>query len=441
MLIRQLLAQIQRLGVTPIVLVADEDADGYRDVIKRVHRLADAIEREAGRARPLNEGVFYSNPYTDSQLSVDPELIGSAIAQNQIPLISPLVADAKLQLQVLGISSAAPALARALASSTSAHSPMAGTRGDFSLLLARLIFLGRHDGVDARGFQRFVNLEADYEKVYSECLQKDTLALMRQCLGIFPPTAAGIVASVYSDPALVMKGLISEKPVSAQHRNAARKVKLTERKMSGTPLYTPLANYPFVKIGEDRPAPAAAAPKRPTQFTLLRHGFQIQSHTDLSTCDLPRLRQLLEDSFKRTLNASAYFSRLQELSQHGGIRIIVAGNYQGAVIVTKEPLGNGRYLAYLDKFAVAPTVQGTGMADILWAQLQSACPECLWRSRSDNGVNPWYFDRAHGHFRAPVPDSGTRWVFFWYQQETPAMAPEEIQAGIEVAGRIPASFE
>ncbi|KAI8323384.1 DUF619-domain-containing protein [Martensiomyces pterosporus] len=489
----KLLAQIQRLGVTPVVLVSGtsisaqhsstapgtsiEPEDGYRGVIKRVHKLADAIEKEGGKARPINEGVFYSNPYTKSEISVDPELIGSAVAQNQVPIIAPLVADSSLRLQVLNMSSSATALASALASSTSSYMPMAGTKGEFSLLLARLIYLGKNNGISSGegAFQRFVNLEEDYSEIADSCKQSDTLQLMRVCLGIFPPTAAGIVASVYSDPSLVMKGLISERPVSTQHLNAAHKAlgKASSAENSGKraldehgrPSYKPLANYPFVNVGagNSRRAPAfaesskVAANVEPTQFTLLRHGFRIQRHTSLDTCDLPRLRALLESSFKRTLDGSRYFDRLRERASDGGIQIIVAGDYQGAVIVTHEPIPRsstssaaGRscieHLPYLDKFAVAPSVQGTGMADILWAQLRRACANCLWRSRNDNGVNKWYFDRSSGHSRSrPLGENekGTRWVFFWYQSQSQAHRPltmDEIQAGIGVARRIPASF-
>ncbi|KAJ2780042.1 Amino-acid acetyltransferase, mitochondrial [Coemansia interrupta] len=463
----KLLAQIQRLGVSPVVLLlaaATEgtQGDGYRHVIRGVHRLADAVEREGGRARPINEGVFYTNPYGASQVAVDPELVGSAIAQGQIPIVSPLVASAALQVQVLGADKAAPALAQALALSTSTRRPMAGSQGAFSLLLARLIMLGSTDGISATDgtFHRFVNLQEDYGEILQGCRHKETLGLMRTCLGILPPTAAGIVASVHSDPSLVMKGLISERPVGTQHQSAAQRVRKQEEEAErrharlgrqGVPDYRPLASYPFARVGRDdavlasEPGGSPQSTEPPTQFTLLRHGFSIQRHTTLDTCDLPRLRALLESSFKRTLAGGPYFDRLRRLSSAGGIEIIVAGDYQGAVIVTYEPLGAGASLPYLDKFAVLPSVQGTGMADILWAQLRRACPRCMWRSRNDNGVNRWYFDRSSGHSRAPPrgPGEGTRWVFFWYQGDTASgqvFGADDVQRGIEVAGGIPPSF-
>ncbi|KAJ1912104.1 hypothetical protein H4219_005726 [Mycoemilia scoparia] len=38
--------------------------------------------------------------------------------------------------------------------------------------------------------------------------------LCRACLGLFPATAAGVVASLNSDPALIIKGIISERPIA-----------------------------------------------------------------------------------------------------------------------------------------------------------------------------------------------------------------------------------
>ncbi|KAJ2807400.1 Amino-acid acetyltransferase, mitochondrial [Coemansia guatemalensis] len=461
----KLLAQIQRIGVTPVVMLGsgarDGGHDGYRAIVKRVHQLSDAIEREGGKARPINEGLFFNSPYMPSALSVDPELIGAAVAQNQTPIISPLMADSSLRVQVLRTQAAAPALARALAQSTSPQQAMAGSRGEFSLLLARLILLGNSDGLtstDGEAFHRFVNLEEDYgDLAAAGCRQAETLDLMRICLGILPPTAAGIVASVDSDPSLVLKGLISERPVGTQHKSAAQRLQRDRNAalrglnhtQSTVPSYKPLPNYPFVKIGSDRNAASAsnAAAQPPTRFTLLRHGFRIQRHKSVDTCDLPRLRALLESSFKRTLDGDSYFDRLRALEKRGGIEIIIAGDYQGAVVATHEPLpGSDKPLPYLDKFAVLPTAQGTGMADILWAQLRRACPSCMWRSRNDNGVNKWYFDRSNGHFRSralEAGEQGTRWVFFWYQSQAAGqrtLTADEIQAGIEVSQAIPPSF-
>ncbi|KAJ1794266.1 Amino-acid acetyltransferase, mitochondrial, partial [Coemansia sp. RSA 2399] len=456
------LAQMQRIGVSPIVLVAMGDSRGYRETIGSAHALADAIEQEGGKARPINDGVFYTNPYTRAELSVDPELLGSAVAQNLVPIVTPLVADASLRVSVLETGQAAPAMARALVG-------MASVRGgQFGLLLARLILLSsRIDGLSAADglFHRFVNLEEDYAEIEHKCTDQGTLQLMRTCLGILPPTAAGIVASVHSDPSLVLKGLISERPVNEPYRRAPAMAKqqqqqggaasvMAEHHRLSVPDYKPLAEYPFARISgggseaakQKSPLHLTPAAALGSRFTLLRHGFRIERHTSIATCSMPQLRALLESSFGRRLASDQYFERLRSLEANGGgIEIIIAGDYQGAVVVTHEDIGAKKHLPYLDKFAVLPSVQGTGMADILWAQLRRACPSCMWRSRNDNGVNKWYFDRSHGHARSPAAQDGsaTRWVFFWYQSQTPGLPTlsiDDVQAGIRAAQNIPPSF-
>ena len=92
------------------------------------------------------------------------------------------------------------------------------------------------------------------------------------------------------------------------------------------------------------------------------------------------MRSLIEGSFGRKLDINKYVERLKKSLRE----IILVGDYQGAAIVTVED-----DVSYLDKFSVAPNNQGTGVADILWKQLQIRFPNLLWRSRDDNFVNKW----------------------------------------------------
>ncbi|KAJ1822672.1 Amino-acid acetyltransferase, mitochondrial [Coemansia sp. RSA 2671] len=348
----KLLAQMQRLGVVPVVLPLG--SGDYRAAVGRAHALADAVDGEGGRAVPVG-GVFHAG-------GVAADAVAEAVARGIIPVVAPVAADEGQRLGVVG--RCVEPLAEALAALERAG----------RLSVARLIYVGDGLGIASGGAaRRLVNLEEDYGRVQSR--RMDVVQVMRRCLAILAPTTVGIVAE---DPSLVLKGLLSERPPS----------------MSGA--------------------------------VLLRHGFRIQRHSSLATCDEGRLRALLERSFGRTLDAQGYFERLRACE--AGIQVIVAGEYQGAVVVTRET-----GVPYLDKFAVLPEVQGTGMADILWDELKAACPQCLWRSRTDNGVNRWYFDRSNGHWR------GAKWVFFWYHGEQP-LGLMEVAEAMDVAQRIPASF-
>lgn len=136
------------------------------------------------------------------------------------------------------------------------------------------------------------------------------------------------------------------------------------------------------------------------------------------TCiDLPRLVHLIEDSFGRKLNVRKYLDRVNE--KIAGI--IVVGQYEGAAIFTWEQPDdaiegqggeNERLVPYLDKFAVLRRSQGSaGVADILFnAMVRDCFPEGVcWRSRNDNPVNKWYFERSAGTCKLP----GSGWTMFW----------------------------
>lgn len=128
------------------------------------------------------------------------------------------------------------------------------------------------------------------------------------------------------------------------------------------------------------------------------------------TCvDLPRLVHLIEDSFNRKLDVQHYLNRV-ERSLAG---IIIAGEYEGGAILTWErPFGmdeksayeSDRMVPYLDKFAVLKKSQGSGgVADIVFnAMVRDCFPEGVcWRSRKNNPVNKWYFERSRGTMKLP----------------------------------------
>jgi len=102
--------------------------------------------------------------------------------------------------------------------------------------------------------------------------------------------------------------------------------------------------------------------------------------------------KLIEDSFGRRLDVDHYRSRIRDKTA----AVIVAGNYEGAAIVTKESPAKaspGTWVPYLDKLAVSTKSQGSGgVADIVFNVLTSAFPDDLiWRSRKANPVNKWVF--------------------------------------------------
>lgn len=137
-----------------------------------------------------------------------------------------------------------------------------------------------------------------------------------------------------------------------------------------------------------------------------------------SQIDLPRLVHLIEDSFGRKLDVKEYLKRV-----NGRIAgVIIAGEYEGGALLTWEtppgvkddgsPESRARMVPYLDKFAVLKRAQGSGgVADLIFKAMVRDCfPEgCVWRSRRNNPVNKWYFERSRGTWK--LPDTG--WTMFW----------------------------
>lgn len=141
--------------------------------------------------------------------------------------------------------------------------------------------------------------------------------------------------------------------------------------------------------------------------------------------NFPKLVDLINDSFRRKLDAKDYLDRIR--GRVAGI--IIAGDYEGGAICTWETpstlLGSTApdganpdspyYVPYLDKFAVLTSSQGSGgVSDIVWAALTRTCfPDgVVWRSRTSNPVNKWYQERSKGMWNLP----GDQWTMFWTKE-------------------------
>lgn len=130
----------------------------------------------------------------------------------------------------------------------------------------------------------------------------------------------------------------------------------------------------------------------PKEFDVLDLNENSQS-SNSEKLDLDKLKHILDQSFGRRLDLNHYLSRI-----NGRIAsVIVIGDYEGIAILTQEgPIDNP--FVYLDKFAVLPHLKGSlGISDIIFNLMFKLFPkELLWRSRTDNVVNKWYFQRSVG---------------------------------------------
>ncbi|CUM65795.1 uncharacterized protein PRCAT00003443001 [Priceomyces carsonii] len=121
-----------------------------------------------------------------------------------------------------------------------------------------------------------------------------------------------------------------------------------------------------------------------------------------------RLVHLMNDSFGKVLDVKRYFERIDKSIA----TVVIVGDYDGAAIITWETVGRSKEpVAYLDKFAIAKKNQGLpGLADVIFKIiLQSHPDELIWRSRKNNPVNKWYFERCYGSISSP----GSQWKIFY----------------------------
>jgi len=122
--------------------------------------------------------------------------------------------------------------------------------------------------------------------------------------------------------------------------------------------------------------------------TLLRAGEAVVEHRLLDENLAADLKELLEQSFQQRLVVD-YFDDLPLE------RVFMSASGGAAVIVLKGIDG----LPYLDKFAVTPQAQGSGLGAAVWQHLIQHFPQLYWRARITNPVSQWYFEQADSCIR------------------------------------------
>ena len=215
----------------------------------------------------------------------------------------------------------------------------------------------------------------------------------------------------------LIHNLLTDRPVYSSSLPIGRIVKSQTKRANGPGISfadaPPMSQTTLVKRG----MPLTIYPDpRKTPWTPPVPGGPRLRLTD--TCiDLPRLVHLIEDSFNRKLDVQDYLRRVE----HSLAGVIIAGEYEGGAILTWErPAGldeatayrTGRLVPYLDKFAVLKRSQGAGgVADIVFTAMVRDCfpAGVCWRSRKDNPVNRWYFERSRGSWKL----GGVNWTMFW----------------------------
>ena len=254
------------------------------------------------------------------------------------------------------------------------------------------------------------------------------LDLLNHALGLLPPTSSAIITTPQeaASPTSALSMPSSSPGVGTRRRRNP----LIHNLLTDKPVFS--SSLPV------RPHGLSSAVSEAAHATFVKRGMPVTIIPDPRLCpwkpptvstpciqlsdprvDLARLVYLIEDSFNRTLDVSHYLSRISD--RIAGV--IICGNYEGGAILTWEAPFPGcqaeQMVPYLDKFAVLKRSQGAGgVADMIFKAMVGDClPDGVcWRSRRDNPVNKWYFERSKGTWKMP----NSNWTMFWTTDDVEA---------------------
>ncbi|KAF2877611.1 hypothetical protein BDV95DRAFT_153352 [Massariosphaeria phaeospora] len=471
------LSQMARLGLNLAVVVdCDEDAgpdtleidaSWEAEVRDQAARIIEALEEynEPG-AFEVDHALCYANVGREVPSTVEVRgrvevqehhLLFPPIEDGIIPVIPPFAYDSEFRKVRVRADEVVLALTREFAGITTQISKGDQSHGLLGIpvsnksLLDRVIILDPLGGIPSNiredGAHVFINLEAEYQDVKSDLERSSSspskaqhtrpqlairhvknLALAQRALKLLPPSSSAIIITPAEAAISSQAQFLSTPSTGVRTRRSKNPLihnLLTDKPMTSSSLPAPLST---------RPSASAA----PNAATFLKRGIPVTIIPDPRTTgpwqppspshpcieladdpriDFPRLVDLIEDSFRRKIDARHYLERIR--GRVAGI--IIAGNYEGGAICTWEappslseppPPDSPLWIPYLDKFAVLTKSQGSGgVADIVWNALTRTCfPQgVVWRSRTSNPVNKWYFERSLGMWN--LPDE--QWTMFW----------------------------
>lgn len=458
------LSQLVRLDMQiAIVLNCEEElsasgSEPYKDVYrKQADRVVAALERHnnAG-ARYVDAALSLSDttPQQDSTAPVRgavtvgiPKLIVEPLKRGAIPVVPAIAHTKTFRARQVPASDAMLALTRTFSginpeSQYDEFQSVDESAPDTSL--DRIIMLdplgGLPSGEREDGAHVFVNLEQEYGDIRNELGQSsskaqiETLDLARGCLALLPPSSSAMLISPQEAASVSRSTSSGDDSIGISTRR--QKNPLIHNLLTNKPMIS--SSLPVARLSATGISATISTPDIATRSTLVKRGMPVtmipdpriapwtppkpgestialEDHPDIN---FPRLLALIEDSFRRPLDVQHYLSRIR--NRVAGV--IIAGEYEGGAILTwEEPPASPtslssetetRLVPYLDKFAVLQRSQGSsGVADIVFQAMVRTCfPDGVcWRSRQDNPVNKWYFERSRGTWQL----EGSQWTMFW----------------------------
>jgi len=458
--------------VPDVDLDSDLKHDWLSQVMSQAWRIAAAVDKYGDplthvldAALSVDSAVDHtpSTPLIAGRVFVDlHEQLGRALEEGAVIVVPPYAVSADLgQARAASADEAVLAIIRYL-SGLRLSSPRLVESHTRLASVDRIIVVDPLGGTPTRerpdGAHVFLNLEDEFERARDDIdamveslrrtsaqgspgqtkqRHKENLQLARDALAILPPTSSALLTT----------------PMEAANLKSPRRVHGSTDALDyvGTVGTRKTQNPLIHNLLTDRPVYSSSLPpgrimpraqgreadsRRWSKTTLIKRGMPVRIFPDprlqpwappspgsprlrlADNCiDLPRLVHLIDDSFDRKLDLDHYLDRVNR----NLAGVIIAGEYEGGAILTWEtPAGmdeqqayeSGRLVPYLDKFAVLKKSQGAGgVADIVFNAMVRDCfpAGVCWRSRMNNPVNKWYFERSRGTWKL----DGTTWAMFW----------------------------
>lgn len=427
------LRKAMSLGASPVVVIDGDLSNGAkgqseREVEKFIEAKLDNLTNTLGPYVPsrIVQGCF--DLLEDGTLkTVIPEMICVPIFSGTIPIISPYVIKKGLLQKTCfqGVG-----LTREVVSCLQRKD----TRDILSV--EKAVFVDEAGGLPSvercEGSHVLVNLLQEYNDIRNEIKQELPLSAEEKSKHLSNLEDIKGLLDTYPD----ITGILTTPAM------ATREEEKQVTKETNPIIYNILTDRPT--ISSSLPVSLYRTPQLNT--TVVKHGMPIHiflstgPHNGLDlvqmdkdgTIDLEKLKFLIDDSFGRNLNLDHYLNRI-----NGKVAgLIFTGGYEGGAIITWENT-EARPVAYLDKFAVVKKLQGIpGIADIVFkAMLNSFRDELLWRSRKNNPVNKWYFERSVASYSI----ENTQWRLFYTGKDN--LTIDNLKIYAKICSSIEPSFD
>ncbi|KAH7137108.1 hypothetical protein B0J13DRAFT_505577 [Dactylonectria estremocensis] len=472
------LSQLRKLGLSSVVVVDCGLEESRLTAQDQVFRLCDAIDAYGGPGTRLVKDLFSQEVSASGNLSPplsadiqleDGALLERILLDEKIPVIPSLVArDFTYPAQPVDSNKIVLALTRYFAGLQSADKtdldgelPTPNTVATVERIIL-LDPLGAIPATGRRAWHRFINIQQEYGSIMKELMGPDgsplaeanptkasitahaaNLNLAKDALAMLPSSSSALITTPFAAANMHTQNLMPSSSIppfdfGGMVTTRRKKNPLIHNLLTDKPVFSSSLPVPRAHMGGKPPASELMSVS-----TLLKKGMPLTIFPDPTTSswrppapggsrlrltdscvDLPRLVHLIEDSFGRKLDVDDYLNRVNE----NLAGIIIAGEYEGGAILTWErpwgmdeqtAHGQGRLVPYLDKFAVLRKSQGSGgVADVVFNAMVRGCfPDGVcWRSRKDNPVNKWYFERSTGTEKL----TECNWTMFW---TTPGLDP------------------